>query len=75
MLPSESSKQIELSRHEFRSGGVQGEKFFGSGWPIGVITLAAIVIGTLTHDSSPAAHIIGGVIGAMIAGIAWTYYR
>lgn len=85
MLPSESenppngagrsSKQIDLQQHEYRAGGVQGERLFGPGWPIGVITLIAIVIGTLTHDSGTAVHIIGAVIGAAIAGVVWTYYR
>lgn len=68
-------KLIELKPHEYRSGGVKGEPFFGAGWPFGAAALGTILIGTLVHDAGIAAHVAGGIGGAVLGGIFQQFYR
>lgn len=69
-------KQIDLPRNEYRvTEGGKGEPFFGVGWPFGAAALGTILIGSLVHDAGIAAHVAGGIGGAVLGAVFQQFYR
>lgn len=69
----EKPKTVDLSRHEYRADGIKGDPFFGSGWPVGLAALFAIIGGTVAvHAFDLPAGIgsaLGGVLGYLIGHV------
>lgn len=66
------NKQIDLERRDYTAEPVKGEPIFGEGWPIGLATGVAILIGAYFFDSSPIMKFMGAIIGGVIVTLTLT---
>lgn len=71
-----TDRQIDLEPGEYRVIAEPcREPFWGSGWPVGVAAVVAIVVGTITYGGEPALHVIGAIAGAVVTAVIWQFYR
>jgi hypothetical protein len=63
-------KQIDLEPDEYKTEPRKGEPMFGPAWPIipGVILSVTAIV--LIADGTFVTRVIGGIVGALIMGIA-----
>jgi hypothetical protein len=66
-------RQIDLEPDEYKTEPRKGEPMFGPAWPIipGVILSVTAIV--LIADGTIFTRIVGGIVGALIMGIATAF--